>query len=211
MRCGSAPALAGRFSVLCWAALASGSRPTCPLSKVSFADNQNFWTELSTPAPLSTDAVNCSWYKQSTCCSAEDTARISQQEPELDLQQSSRGCRDVLHLLMCSSCSPRQEELFVSEHIGEFTVPVLRVCESVCDRLYQKCASAIYEGKSRVDLTFSSGHQLCTAAGVRVVAAQDHAVCFSAAQPRRLLAPWSALLVASAALTVLLTQRGRVW
>ena len=53
-------------------------------------------------------AVNCSWYQSSSCCSAEDTARISQQEPEIRLLQSSRGCRDVLHMLMCSSCSPRQ-------------------------------------------------------------------------------------------------------
>ena len=45
---------------------------------------------------------------------------------------------------------------------------VLRVCESMCDRLFQKCASANFEGRGRVDLTFSSGHQLCTAAGVRV-------------------------------------------
>ena len=53
-------------------------------------------------------AVNCSWYQSSSCCSKEDTARISQQEPEIRLLQSSRGCRDVLHMLMCSSCSPRQ-------------------------------------------------------------------------------------------------------
>ena len=80
---------------------------TCPLSKVSFAGGQNSWTGLPAPAPL-VNAVNCSWYQSSSCCSAEDTARISQQEPEIRLLQSSRGCRDVLHMLMCSACSPRQ-------------------------------------------------------------------------------------------------------
>ena len=254
----------------------AGGRLTCPLSKVSFEDGQNSWTGLPVPAPLAADAVNCSWYQSSSCCSAEDTARILQQEPEIRLFQSSRGCRDVLHMLMCSACSPRQEELFVSERISEFTVPVLRMCESTCDRLYQKCASANYEGKGRVDLIFSSGHQLCTAAGVparprrrpeesracplrlhrarlvalggstvgdagplgaqplprllkpatskelsvhclwacghpgvRVVREEDHAVCFSAAAPRRPLVPWCAFALGVAALTVLTLERGQ--
>jgi hypothetical protein len=65
-------------------------------------------TPYRTPTHRTQNAVNCSWYQRSSCCSAEDTARISQQEPEIRLLQSSRGCRDVLHMLMCSSCSPRQ-------------------------------------------------------------------------------------------------------
>jgi hypothetical protein len=91
---------------------------------------------------------------------------------------------------------------------GPYANQVLRVCESTCDRLYEKCASANYEGRGRVDLTFSSGHQLCTAAGVRVVREEDHAVCFSAAAPRRPLAPWWAF-AAGAVLTVLTLGRGR--
>ena len=86
---------------------------------------------------------------------------------------------------------------------------VLRVCESMCDRLFQKCASANFEGRGRVDLTFSSGHQLCTAAGVRVVREEDHAVCFSAATPRRPLAQWWPIAAGLAALTVLTLERGR--
>ena len=86
-------------------------------------------------------------------------------------------------------------------------MPVLRVCESICDRLYQKCASANYEGKGRVDLTFSSGHQLCSAAGVRVMREEDHAICFSAAAPRRPSAPWCVFAAGLAALTVLTLER----
>lgn len=206
----SSPAATSHLLLLLLGRVAGGShRAICPLSKVSLEYGQNFWTGLPAPAPLAASAVNCSWYQSSSCCSAEDTARISQQEPEIRLLQSSRGCRDVLHMLMCSSCSPRQEELFVPEQINEFTVPVLRVCESTCDRLYQKCASANYEGRGRVDLTFSSGHQLCTAAGVRVVREEDHAVCFSAAAPRRPLAPWCAFAAGLAALIVLTLERGR--
>jgi hypothetical protein len=43
---------------------------------------------------------------------------------------------------------------------------------------------------------------------VRVVREEDHAVCFSAAAPRRPLAPWWAF-AAGAVLTVLTLGRGR--
>lgn len=195
--------------------LLSSATPThakhsCPLSRVQLRDGQSMWTGLPAPMPLDTAAVNCTWYRDSTCCSAEDTLRISHQVPEVSLGQSSRGCRDVLHMLMCSPCSPHQSELFVSERVGEFTMPVMRVCESVCHHMYSKCASALYgsNGGRRVDLLFSDGLQLCNAVGLRVVREQDHAICFSAAPPRRRrLGAWTALAVAFGTMLAC----GRTW
>ena len=188
-----------RLSLLCvcvFGPRSSAGGAACPLSTVSL-EGDDTWTGLTSPEPLSEDAVNCSWYAGSTCCTAADTLRISHDEPEISLRGSTRGCRDVLHLLMCSPCSPRQDTIFLSEKIGEFTVPVLQVCESLCDQMYSRCASALYsQDGGRVDRTFTGGEERCAAAGLRVVRAVDHAVCFSAAPPRRRLETPSAVLVA---------------
>ena len=189
---------------------AATSRPECPLSKVALRDGQHTWTALARPGQLEATAVNCTWYRESTCCSAEDTLRISHQAPEIVLRQSTRGCRDVLHMLMCSPCTPHQTSLFLSEQIGDFTVPVLHVCESLCDQMFQKCASALYgDTGGRVDVTFDGGHQMCSAVGLRVVRHVDHAVCFSAAPAQRMdLRSLLAALAVAVGTTAALWQQG---
>ena len=80
---------------------------TCPLSTVELADGRCS-THLATPQPQP-ELVNCTWYKSSSCCSADDTLRLSHADPEIRLQSASRGCRDTLTMLQCAACSPEQE------------------------------------------------------------------------------------------------------
>ena len=115
----------------------------------------------------------------------EDVRRLSHADPVLSLVGSSLHCRDQLHLLMCSICSPAQADLYIVEDVGGFDVPVLRVCESFCETLLAACGGAtLAEGGRRVDATFASGLEFCDAVGLRAVAAVDHSYCFSAAPPR---------------------------
>ena len=72
------------------------------------------------------------------------------------------------------------------ERISRFVVPVLRVSEIFCRRLYRQCGSAILpETRERVDLSFDSGLAFCHAVGLRTVSLADHAgpMSFSAAHP----------------------------
>ena len=110
----------------------------------------------------------------------------------------TRGCRDVLHLLMCSVCSPHQATLWRTESVMSFTVPVLRVCDSFCERLHRECGSAslLHDGDAdaqrahvaeRIDLRFEGGSDLCRAVGLRVLTAADldgDPACFSSARRR---------------------------
>ena len=81
---------------------------TCPLSDVELADGVASSTHLATPQPQP-DLVNCTWYRRSTCCSAEDTLRLSHADPEIQLHSTSKACRDTLTMLQCAACSPEQE------------------------------------------------------------------------------------------------------
>ena len=181
--------------------------PSCPLSAVSLSYEDELWTQRPTAGPLERPS-NCSWYRESSCCSSEDVLRLSHADPVLSLVGSSLHCRDQLHLLMCSICSPAQADLYIVEDVGGFDVPVLRVCESFCETLFSACGGAtLAEGGRRVDATFASGLEFCDAVGLRAVAAVDHSYCFSAAPPSLALSWWTWLLGALAACWLRLIQR----
>ena len=161
--------------------------PSCPLSQAELHDGGGFLTQLSEPSPQS-DLQNCTWYRESTCCSAEDTLRISHAVPDVRLSSTTQKCRDVLHLLMCSPCSPDQNILWVPESVGGVAVQTLRVCESFCDRLHAACGSSLLtlaggREADRVDALFRNGADFCRAVGLRAVNASADAqtVCFSSA------------------------------
>ena len=167
---------------------------SCPLSISRIADDDpqvDFLTHRLESAAAAPDMPNCSWYS-TTCCTADDALRISQEHSEIVLSGPvSRGCRDLLHQLQCSVCSPRQAELFQLEAIGGFSVPVLRVCSNFCSKLYSRCGSAsialgsaVESPHDRVDQAYHDGLQFCRAVGLRVVNDADLATeCFSAARP----------------------------
>lgn len=187
-------------------------QPTCPLSTFSLRDGDAFWTSAASPAPLPSSAANCTWYGSSSCCTPDDVARVSRADPELELLGTTRRCRALLLQLMCSPCSPRQEEIFGTMSLGAprvgasrgFDVPVLRVCPGFCDRLFTDCGAArmtqrqmLSEGPvgTRVDEVYNSSRAFCRGAGLHVVA-DDRAAsapegdgaamtCFSAATSRR--------------------------
>ena len=175
------------------AILTSSSARECPLSVRELADGATFLTNILESSPNS-NLVNCTWYRKDTCCSAEDTLRISHADPEISLHGTSRGCRDALHLLMCAPCSPEQSSLFAQRTIAGFPVSVLRTCERFCTRLLKACGAAtisLAEGRrDRVDATFGTGRAFCRAVGLRVVGSEvaltdEDTQCFSAAGPRR--------------------------
>lgn len=64
--------------------------------------------------------------------------------------------------IVCYLCSPGQT-VFIEEHIqimGQRSI--LYLCESFCNRLYQKCALVPVTGGRPVSLAFSSGEDFCT-------------------------------------------------
>ena len=115
--------------------------PSCPLSAVSLSYEDELWTHRLTAGPLERPS-NCSWYRESSCCSSEDVLRLSHADPVLSLVGSSLHCRDQLHQLMCSICSPAQADLYIVEDVRGFDVPVLRVCESFWETLFAACGGA---------------------------------------------------------------------
>ena len=121
---------------------------------------------------------------------------------------ATRRCRDLLHHLMCSVCSPKQAHFYVRESIASFEVHVLRVCETFCDRLHRECGSAALRGAGgqheRIDLEFENGLTFCREVGLRPVPAigDDAHVCFSSAGPRRRLRASSGMAVGVALLLV---------
>ena len=203
-----------------FAALLHTCSATCPLSMHRLADGDpeaDFLTHRIQPEAAPPLMPNCSWYP-TTCCTADDALRVSFERSEIALSGPvSRGCRDLLHQLQCSICSPRQEELFPLERIGGFSVPVLRVCASFCARLYSRCGSAtialgpsVESVRDRVDQAYRNGLELCRAVGLRVVNDADLAsYCFSAAQPSGRAARPEPLWVALLATSLLLAHGGR--
>ena len=207
--------------------LSAAAATTCPLSQSELAHDAPYLSHLRSPAPQA-DLLNCTWYSRHTCCNAEDTLRVSHAEPEIRLRGTTRGCRDALHLLMCSVCAPEQEAIWPSDTVMGFAVPVLHVCEAFCDRLHRECASASLDSDDavvatrdgtaarvqpqphdRVDMEFEDGLAFCRAVGLRAVAATDDAACFSAARRRTGAAPTMALALAAAAgVTLLAGRRG---
>ena len=180
------------------AAVAAASRRACPLESVSLEqDDPVAHRQFAGPEP---GLQNCTWYARETCCTPDDTRRISNEAPEISLIGTTRSCRDLLHLLQCSVCSPAQADLYLQERFGGFLVPVLRIADDFCERLYRQCGSAILpETHERVDLSFQHPSQFCRAAGLRTVSPADHAFAFSAAPSRRrfgmsavLAATWTA-------------------
>ena len=167
--------------------VANAAPDHCPLSRAELT-HSDFLTHLVSPQPQ--QLMNCTQYTGRTCCTAEDTLRISHAEPEIQLIGATRRCRDLLHLLMCSVCSPNQAEFYVRESIASFEVHVLHVCESFCNRLHRECGSAALRGAGgqheRIDLEFEDGLPFCREVGLRPVPAMgdDAHVCFSSAQPR---------------------------
>ena len=177
----------------------------CPLSSAELSDfvapRDDYMTHMAEVAPQP-HLVNCTWYSEATCCTAEDTLRISNLEPEIRMSGMTNGCRNMLHLLMCSVCSPHQAALWQMESVLSFSVPVLRVCDSFCERLHRECGSAWLAREDdtqsqyvhvdeRIDLRFEDGLELCRAVGLRVVKEHDHdradadaPLCFSAARRR---------------------------
>ena len=169
----------------------------CPLSRAELDHDTDYMTHAPSTAPR--ELSNCTWYESSTCCTLDDTLRISDQAPDFQLTGSTRECRDAIHLLMCSVCSPSQREIFVEETIVGFAIPVLRVCESFCEMLHTSCGSASLLSASgprdRVDVEFEDGLAFCRAVGLRTVLTADRAACFSSAtswNPRATLAATAA-------------------
>lgn len=157
---------------------------TCPLSRLELHDGGAFLTNMPAPAPQ--PLVNCTQYRHQSCCTSEDSLRISHGVPEIVLQRTTRGCRDALHMIMCAPCSPAQSQLFAEEMVAGFPIAALRTCEGFCDRLYRSCASShlvLAHGRApdRVDVLFSGGVSFCRAVGFRVVRSEDAAACFSSA------------------------------
>jgi len=155
----------------------------CPLSRSELSDGVDFLTHKQAPTP-EPELPNCTWYRKSTCCTTQDALRISYASPEVQLVGTTRSCRDVLNLLMCSVCSPNQSTIFREENVLGFPVPVLQVCGSFCDALHRACAGAtLVTGRDRLDMEFEDGRSLCDAVGLRV-AVDTGAECFSSARPR---------------------------
>ena len=61
--------------LLAWVA-GVGTSARCPLSVAELTDGAEFLTHLRAPQPQP-DLVNCTWYKQQTCCTAEDTCEAA--------------------------------------------------------------------------------------------------------------------------------------
>lgn len=182
----------------------------CPLTAFTPADSLDTLTHAPSVGELM-HAPNCSWYSQGSCCSAEDTLRISHGPAPIALIGTTSGCRHRLTMLMCSTCSPAQADIFRFERLrgggrdsnprpqavdgsgggGGRRTPVLRVCESFCDDLWYHCGLATYlDGRlprGRVSKAFGGGAELCRAAGYHVVrsGARSNVPCFSAASARR--------------------------
>ena len=183
---------------------------TCPLSDVQFEAGGPFLTHNHRPQPQP-DLVNCSWYASDTCCTAEDTLRISHTAADVKLSQTTRRCRDKLTLIQCSRCSPRQELLFLEEEAHGLLSHSLRVCEPFCDQLLGVCGEALLmlpgRQQDRVDALFATGRGFCQAVGLRVIEHESDAVCFSAAgdnarrQPIALVASISVATAAAALLS----------
>ena len=156
------------LALVCHAAQAQ----RCPLSTSELAHGSVFLTHLDSPARQG-KLVNCTWYSESTCCTPEDTLRISHEPSEINLHGSPMRCLDAMRLLACSPCSSDQSLIFRPELIGGFDVPVLRVCESFCDAMYDACRPAELTlrggAAERVEALFSSGAAFCSAVGLRVI------------------------------------------
>ena len=189
--------------------LASYQPPSCPLSKAELQKDGTFLTHLPSPSPSLQRLSNCSWYSKNTCCSAEDVLRVSHSDPEIKLSGTTRGCRDVLHLLMCAPCSPDQSVIFVSSMVSAFPVHEIQVCERFCDRLLSACGSALLvlaggQAPDRVDALFrQDGLGFCDAVGLRTVKESEDAYCFSSARGSwRRVSSLVAALVALCALAV---------
>ena len=105
----------------------------------------------------------------------------------------------------------RPPPLLLQEKIGGFVVPVLRVSEAFCGRLYRKCSSALLpETDERVDLSFHDGVALCHGVGLRTVPPSAYAVAFSAgARTRPALASSFAALSAAAVWAAARARRPR--
>ena len=162
----------------------------CPLTRHELHDGAPFLTQLERSSAQS-DLLNCSWYRRDTCCSAEDTLRISHADPEIRMSATSRACRDELHLLMCAPCSPVQDAIFLRDVVAGFPVAVLQTCRSFCDRLFSACGSAnlVLAGDrepDRVDTLFEDGRSFCRAVGLQAIERDEQAgaECFSAAPQR---------------------------
>ena len=171
----------------------AGASRACPLEAVSH-DEPVAHRQIAGPEP---GLLNCTWYAGETCCTPDDTQRISNEDPEISLLGTTRRCRDLLHLIQCSVCSPAQADIYLQERFGGFLVPVLRVADGFCERLYRQCGSSILpETHERVDLSFQHPNAFCHAVGLRTVSPADHAIAFSAA-PRLLTAGLSTAIVAA--------------
>ena len=88
------------LALVCHAAQAQ----RCPLSTSELAHGSVFLTHLDSPARQG-KLVNCTWYSESTCCTPEDTLRISHEPSEINLHGSPMRCLDAMRLLACSPCS----------------------------------------------------------------------------------------------------------
>ncbi len=110
---GATPALLGAWLL----AAARGATPACPLESASLKDGDEPMTHRRHAAP-SPHLDNCTWYSEMSCCTPEDTTRISHAPPPISLHGTSRACRDELHLLQCAACSPAQADLFLQACAG---------------------------------------------------------------------------------------------
>ncbi|KAF0974352.1 hypothetical protein FDP41_006384 [Naegleria fowleri] len=126
---------------------------------------------------ISRNLATCTWYNKDSCCTVDTSQKIKDgwekssgrysgtsnvTIPQFLVEAFAGGCLDELHQYICYLCSPGQT-VFIEEHIqimGQRSI--LYLCESFCNRLYQKCALVPVTGGRPVSLAFSSGEDFCT-------------------------------------------------
>ena len=116
--CGVRSAECGVWSVRCGAVLCDDIIVLPPHHHTSLKSSNTRTQMTHFLEPSSNKALkNCTWYSSQTCCSQDDSERISQENSEIELSETTRSCRDLLHSIQCSICSPQQEQIFLMEQV----------------------------------------------------------------------------------------------
>eukprot|EP00761_Pharyngomonas_kirbyi_P014673 gb/GECH01014703.1/.p1 GENE.gb/GECH01014703.1/~~gb/GECH01014703.1/.p1 ORF type:complete len:208 (+),score=22.22 gb/GECH01014703.1/:1-624(+) len=128
------------------------TRRTCPYFHQRFTQAQSKET-----------MTNCTHYHKESCCLPSEREHIFAGFPTLP-GATSGDCRQQLNFLMCWVCSPYQKNWFVENR--------LVVCDTFCNRLYDKCSDALFSGKKIGD-RFQNGTEFCQSLAFNVLKFED--------------------------------------
>ncbi len=115
--------------------------------------------------------ADCGWYSGSTCCTTSQTQKIkegwdsttggsNQTIPQYIRNLALSQCLDLMHLFICSPCSPQQASFYKPKIIIQGS---LNLCSNYCDSIYKACGAAIYNGQP-VATQFKTSADFCTTA-----------------------------------------------